>query len=106
MAGRHVPGHSQRGLPGWQHRHRLPGRQVRLQPSAKLNVTKRLPSPHFRCPSGRQVRPENELPDVQPAERDRGDPGGRGSELRVLTGFPNALRVRREGRLGGRIRAE
>ena len=53
-----------------------------------------------------QVRQEDQLPDVQRAERHHGDHGGRGSELRDVTGLQDAVRLRSERRLGGRIRAE
>ncbi len=63
---------------------------------------RRLPSLCFCL----QVWQENELPDVQPAEWDCRNPGGCGSELRVFTGFQDALRLWGERRLGGWIRAE
>lgn len=60
----------------------------------------------FVCVFAFQVWQENKLPDVQPDEWDRRNPGGRGSKLRVFTGFQNTLRVRSERRLDVRIRAE
>lgn len=46
------------------------------------------------------------LPDVQCVQCDYRDPGRRRSELRDSPGLQNAARLRREGRLGGGIRAE